>query len=239
MKNIFLIIVLFLSIFSCSENERMVFEGESRVYFKNISKDKDTITFSLAPKPSGTTFDIPVALAGYKLTSDKKMRVEIVKEGTTAIEGTHYKLDEEHVFPADTFATSIPIVIYKEDPELRTATKYLTIKLVPTSDLNIIYDDKVKVVLAITLQLKTPTGTGYYGDMTSFKRLFGDYSKKKHELIIEMAGHDFWDGNYGNYGGANGLYDEEGYYEPFSRQLLQYVMENEVYDENGNLIKPW
>lgn len=239
MKNIFLIIVLFLSIVSCRENEGMIFEGESMVYFEDISKDKDTITFSIAPKASGSTFEIPVVIAGYKLTTDKKMRIEIVKESSTAIDGKHYKLQEEHIFPTNTLRSIIPIIIYKEDPELFTTTKYLTVKLVSTSDLNIAYDDRVKVVLAITLQLKAPGGVGYYSDITAFKNLFGPYSKKKHELIIEMTGHDFWDGDYGYYGGASGLYEEMDYYRPYSRTLLQYIMENEVYDENGNRIDPW
>lgn len=58
-------------------------------------------------------------------------------------------------------------------------------------------------------------------------------------MIIKLAGHDFWDGNYGIAGGSKGINKEKPYYAPIGRLLLQLVMENEVYDENNQLILPW
>lgn len=241
MKNLFIIFVVSLSIFSCQENERLIFDGESNIYFKGISKGKDTITFTLVGKENGTSFDIPVLISGYPLKIDKKYRVEVVPEETTAKEGINYRLENEFRFPVDTFASSFPVILYKEDPDLATKMKFLTLRLVSTTDLGVAYDDRAKIVISLSTALRIPKGNGYSGDMTTFKSLFGVYSRKKHELIISLAGHDFWDGNYGDAGGLGprGLFDEKAYYAPISRRLLQYINENEVYDENNNLILPW
>ena len=65
------------------------------------------------------------------------------------------------------------------------------------------------------------------------------YDLNMHLMIIELTGHDFWDGNYGNYGGANGIYYEMDYYIPYARKLYKIITENEIEDENGNIIQGW
>ena len=87
--------------------------------------------------------------------------------------------------------------------------------------------------------VKMPEGTGYYGDMTAFKKLFGDYSRKKALDDYRIDRTCFWDGNYGNYGGANGIYYEMDYYIPYARKLYKIITENEIEDENGNIIQGW
>ncbi len=87
--------------------------------------------------------------------------------------------------------------------------------------------------------VKMPEGTGYYGDMTAFKKLFGDYSRKKHTMIIELTGHDFWDGNYGNYGGRMESITRWIIIFLMREKLYKIITENEIEDENGNIIPGW
>ena len=115
----------------------------------------------------------------------------------------------------------------------------LTLRLLGTSDLGIAYQDRAEIRLVIADMVKMPEGTGYYGDMTAFKNLFGDYSRKKHTMIIELTGHDFWDGNYGDNGGVYGIYYEMDYYTPYARKLYKIITENEIKDENGNIMQGW
>lgn len=231
--------VILLIMVSCNETERLTYEGDTAICF-NVSKTKiDTIAFAILTKEDGSKYDIPVMLIGNLLSSERIYKVEVVANETTATEGVNYKLENECIFPADTARSNFPVILYKSDPELSEKIKYLTLRLVPTSELGVAFENRSKVVISLTTMLRVPAGTGYYGDMTFFENMFGPYSKKKHEIIIEIVGHDFWDGNYGVAGGLNGLLDEEQYYLPYSRSVLKYFMEHEVYDENGNLIKPW
>lgn len=236
MKNLFLIIALF-ALFSCKQNERLIFSSDNKIYFR-IKSSLDTLSFSLLTKENGHEYDIPVALLGNKLSAEKKYKVEVDMEKSTAKEGIHYSLEHEFMFPVDTFASSFKVKLFKTDLELASKIKFLVLRLVP-SDLNIAYEDRSSIVIALTATLRPPTGTGYYGDLGTFERLFGVYSRKKHELIIEIVGHDFWDGDYGDYGGAEGLSEEEDYYKPYARILYQYITDNVVYDENGVQVKPW
>lgn len=241
MKNLMILFILFLFV-SCKQNERLIFEGESRVYFVRDSKKTDTLFLSIMTSPNGSSFEIPVALLGYALSEEKSYRVEVVPEETTAQENLTYRLEKnEFIFPANTYKTNFPVILYKEDPDLWNEYKYLTLRLVPTQELGVAYDDRSQLVVAVSAMLKVPQGTEYFGEMTAFVTLFGVYSRKKHELIIEITGHDFWDGNYGKYGGLGtyGLYHEKDYYKPYARVLLKYVTDNEVFDENGNRINPW
>ncbi len=109
-------------------------------------------------------------------------------------------------FPANVFEYDMPITLLKGDEGITQNPVTLTLRLVETSELGIAYANRSVIRLLIANMLKKPEGDGFYGDMTTFRRLFGEYSRKKHLMIIELIGHDFWDGNYGYYGGANGLF---------------------------------
>lgn len=225
---------------SCKQNERLMFDGDSKIYFHRTSIQTDTLAFALLAKENGHEFDVPVRISGYMLSSERKYKVEVIADKTTAEEGIHYELEQEFSFPADTFASSFKVKLFKTDPELATSSKFLSLRLVP-SDLDVAYEDRSSIVILLTTALRAPVGTGYWGDLRAFTNWFGPYSRKKHELIIEMTGHDFWDGNYGVAGGLGdyGLSEEEDYYAPYALVLYSYIINNVVYDENGVQIKPW
>lgn len=238
MKKIFIIVVL-LAMMSCKENERLTYEGDSYICF-DVSRTKmDTLAFPLLTNEDGHEYNVPVMVIGNILVTERKYKVEVVQEETTATEGVHYRIPVESTFPVGVFKSGYMIQLYKSDSELSETIKYLTLRLVPTSGFEVAFDNRSTVVLSLTTMLRVPSGTDYYGDMTFFENMFGRYSKKKHEIIIELTGHDFWDGNYGAAGGQDGLYYEEEYYKPYARALLKYITDQDVYDENGNLIKPW
>ena len=115
----------------------------------------------------------------------------------------------------------------------------MTLRLVETSDLGIAYKDRAEIRLVIADMVKMPEGTGYYGDMTAFKKLFGDYSRKKHTMIIELTGHDFWEDTYGSGNGNYGIYYEEDYYTPYARKLYKIITGSEIRDETGKVMQGW
>ena len=101
------------------------------------------------------------------------------------------------------------------------------------------YADKSEIRLLIADMLKKPEGEGYYGDMTAFKKLFGEYSQKKHMMIIEMTGHDFWEDTYGSGYGNYGIIYEEDYYTPYARKLYKIITGSEIRDETGKVMQGW
>ncbi len=64
---------------------------------------------------------------------------------------------------------------------------------------------------------------------------FGVYSKVKHNISIKLLGHDF---PLTLTQAINEPYSF-GYWSVAGRAVCQYVIENEVYDEDGNRIMPW
>ena len=240
MRRIFILFVLAV-LCSCSKNERLVYDLNMHdIYYPIVTETRDSLFVSLLTADEILTATVEVKLLGDVLQSPERFKVEVVKEKTDAIEGIHYeKLPEYYDFPAGEFVYKMPVNLLKGDKGITEKPVSLTLRLVETSDLGIAYKDRAEIRLVIADMVKMPEGTGYYGDMTAFKKLFGDYSRKKHTMIIELTGHDFWDGNYGNYGGANGIYYEMDYYIPYASKLYKIITENEIEDENGNIIPGW
>ena len=240
MRYIFILLLLGL-LGACNENDRMVYDSNMHDIYYNVVNDKrDSVYVSLLTADEVLDFSIEVNLLGDKLKKAARFEVEVVPEMTTAVEGVHYKaLPQYYEFPVDTFTYNMPIQLIKGDEKLTKQSVVLTLRLVPGEDLGIAYENRSVIRVVIADMLKKPEGEGFYGDMTSFRTLFGEYSRVKHTMIIEMTGHDFWDGNYGNYGGDNGIYYEMDYYTPYARKLYKIITENEIRDENGKIMQGW
>ena len=82
--------------------------------------------------------------------------------------------------PANVFEYDMPITLLKGDEGITQNPVTLTLRLVETSELGIAYANRSVIRLLIANMLKKPEGDGFYGDMTTFRRLFGEYSRKKH-----------------------------------------------------------
>ena len=240
MRRIFILFVLAV-LCSCSKNERLVYDLDMHdIYYPIVTETRDSLFVSLLTADKILTTTVDVKLLGDVLRSPARFKVEVGKEKTNAVDGVHYeKLPDYYDFPAGEFVYKMPINLLKGDEGITEKPVSLTLRLVGTSDLGIAYKDRSEIRLVIADMLKMPEGTGYYGDMTAFKSLFGDYSRKKHTMIIELTGHDFWDGNYGNYGGSRGIYYEKDYYISFARKLYKIITEDEIEDENGNVMQGW
>lgn len=72
----------------------------------------------------------------------------------------------------------MPVRLIKGDAAIKQKPVTLTLRLVATGELGVAYADKSEIRLLIADMLKKPEGEGYYGDMTAFKKLFGEYSQK-------------------------------------------------------------
>ena len=96
------------------------------------------------------------------------------------------------------FFTRNYLTLIKGDEGITKAPVILALRLVPVAGLGIAYENRSDVRLIISDMLRKPEGDAYYEDMGAFVGLFGEYSRKKHTMIIELTGHDFWDLGYGD-----------------------------------------
>ncbi len=243
MRKLF-ILLLGIVFYSCSENERLIYsEGMHDIYYSDVTKDKDSIFVSLLTAEQELTTTINVKLLGDTLRVPEKFKLEVIPEKTTAKEGVHYqKLPETYEFPAGVFEYKMPVTLIKGDEGITKAPVILALRLVPVAGLGIAYENRSVVRLIISDMLRKPEGDAYYEDMGAFVGLFGEYSRKKHTMIIELTGHDFWDLGYGDrpdYNDDYKIYYESGYYTPYARKLYKIITENRIEDENGKVMQGW
>lgn len=242
MRMIFLIFAIAVVCFcSCQENDRLLYdEGMHDIYYADVTDTKDSVYISLLTAEEVSVANVQLKLLGNVLSSPLKFKVEVVQERTDAIEGVHYqKLPEYYEFPAGEFTYGMPITLLKGGPTITERPVTLTLRLVGTEELGIAYANRAEIRLQIADMLRKPEGDGYYGDMYRFKVLFGEYSKTKHLMIIEMVGHDFWDNTEDLMYPQYPIYSRSDYYKPYARRLCKFIMENEIEDENGKIMQGW
>lgn len=236
MKNILIIFICAFVLFSsCEKNDRVVYTEKSSVYLEDFNNSRDSTVFSLVTSKGNTdTVFLDIKLLGNYLEKPATFGLEVVEELTDAKVDLNYKTLGEFIFPADTSKCSIPVVLVKGDDELQVKEKTLAVRL-KAGDLNTGFDDRQTVRIIFSDIIITPEGTGKYGNMTYFIKLFGVYSKKKHRMIAEYMGEDLpLDDIYGMYR-KNKLPE----WHACSQALSDYCRDNEVIDENGNRIEPW
>ncbi|MDP3437089.1 MAG: DUF4843 domain-containing protein [Bacteroidales bacterium] len=227
----YLLILTVLALYSCQQNERLIFDGKPGLYFA-LGNNQDSLTYSMLGNLSEKdTILVPVRIMGNALSYDGKYKIEVIPGKTTAEVGKHYtKLKDEYIFEKGLFYKNFEIEISKSDPELETKSKVIALRITESSDFTAGYTKNTTLRLIITNQIIKPI----YWD-SPMALYFGAYSKVKHNLIIKIIGHDF------------PLTLSQAITAPYSytywmvcgRAVCQYVIDNDVFDENGNKIMPW
>lgn len=214
----------------CTENETPVFSAKSSVYF---TLGRDSLNYTFAGHDGDTaTVSLGLKLLGNKLEQEKKYALKVVPEGTTAVEGLHYKkIGDYQLFPANTFSTAFPLEVYRTDTAvLRKGTVYLNLEIVGTEELDAGYPKAIHLRVGITDQLIKP----YYWD-SYLKNYYSDYSKVKHNRCIIIQGHDF----PATEAGAQQSPYSSAYWMVMGRAVCEYFIANPTEDEHGNQIPGW
>lgn len=190
-KIIYSMIFLCSLLVGCQENEMNTFDNEGAVYFQ-LSSDwndmVDSVVYSFAGKIiEEDTLWLQVDLMGEAVNRDRALKLSVDAEHTDAIDGTHYApLLPEYILPSGAYQMQVPIILYNKDPQLDNATFQLVLQLEPTKDLQLGLTERTKVRILLTAMLMKPS---YYEDGLSY--YFGAYSKRKHEICIQVLGMDF------------------------------------------------
>ena len=187
MKNIYIRLLAAIAIVAgmagCSENERMSFTDKPAVYFSTVT-DADSLSFSFAAVISDEgVVSVPVKIMGEAVDKDRMLSFD-ADPASTAKAGINYDLPKDPVVvPAGKVVTEIPITVYNKN--LDAGDVRLVLRLIPNSDFNLGYADRLAAKVVITNQLVQPS---YWRILSIY---YGAYSKAKHRLCIQIQGYDF------------------------------------------------
>ena len=216
---------------SCSVDEVETFNGGDQVYFERVSSTADSLTLSFAVLDKDIqdyTVEIPIVVTGAPCNHQRKVNVTVIPEGTTALEGVDYTL-EETIIPADSYYTTLNVNV-KRSPALSKEEKVIIFQILPSdelfTDVNPAWTD---FKLKVNDKLTKPARWIY-----DCQPYFGTYSDVKYRFIIDTLG--IWDfpGTGDNaISKAQMLY----YQDKMKTALAEYEKENgPMYDESGNQV---
>lgn len=190
-RNIHIILLLAFIFASCNEGEKLMYKDFSGLHLSIPQNDsilvlrRDTLVYSFAfekPELKEKIIYIPVEIEGFRANKERKFKVQLIKDGTTAVAGTHYEaLKEYYVVKANVGRDSIPLRI-KRTLDIRNTAKTITLKLEPTEDFQIGLYDKQQISLSFSDVLEEPDW------WESWKYLFGTYHRIKLQEWIKIRG---------------------------------------------------
>ncbi len=194
----FSLLVVLLTVSSCTENDLMLFGDEHHIYFDKFYKDavapgKETADSTLASfffendDVNMIEAKLVVHITGKLLTQDRKFGLRVVPELTTATPD-EYKIDESYVFRANNVSAeaknqSDTIGIKMLRSERLKDMPYgvrLCVELVPMDDLQLGQTERTRAIINLTRDAIKPEW--WDAEVTSV--LLGNYSSKKYKLFL-------------------------------------------------------
>lgn len=233
---------------SCQENSYEGFATKGSVYFQTNMSNWTTVdtlvNYSFVGKTGDSdTIWLNVNLMGDPANVDREFKIAVDPTTTNAIEGQDYEaLDEHYFIKSGEMTARVPLVVFRTERMAEEAVR-IGLKLVATNDLELGIYNRLTLGIVLSNFLKEPiwwsnpydpyVGTEWEGlYLMKAADYFGPYSRRKHELCVEMIGEDFPDDIYML------IYDD--YWEAAMVYMSQYFKDNyPVYDENGEIIEPW
>lgn len=136
MKNLFIICLLFLTLFSCKKDPQSIFSGQDGIaFYYRSGSEQDSVSYSFKANAKPTTRDtvfLKMRLVGKLAKHDRAIAV-VAGPGTTAVEGTHFILPEM-VMPADSMEVMYPVVLLNA-VDLSNKTVRLVLAVADSKDL--------------------------------------------------------------------------------------------------------
>lgn len=184
MKNIFVRYIIpfamALAAVGCNYKESFSYKGDELADFT-----ADSLYFSFGKEPfavQDTTMFIGVEIVGSPAPHDRRYRVRIDAEQTTAVADLHYDAFEtDRTMPAEALSTTIPIRIHRLALDDETVYR-LRLEMEPTDDFGLGVVEYRSVIICFTNRLDCPD---WWNELSQW---LGEYSVRKYQKFIELWG---------------------------------------------------
>lgn len=180
--------ILLFSLQSCKEKDILLYENDPRIGFSlpwyTDFVFRDSISYSFPAKDVDIdTIRFDAVIIGLQdKHQDRQIGYRANSEGTTAIEGTHYKIISS-VLPANASRTQMGIEIYRTD-DIKDRTVRLELDVVENEFFKFGFERNQKVVFVWGDMYVKPD----MWDKTKYKECFGEFSQVSYEFILSNTG---------------------------------------------------
>jgi hypothetical protein len=185
------ILLVFLIVFGCFACEQDVVESYTapdNIYFnfddaETNDRDSITYTFAYTPEMVSDTVFLPLAVSGKRVNYDRRFKLEILTEGTSAQPQLHFEpLQDIYILQADSGKMQVPVILYNTDPALQHTTVTLNLVTVATEDFGVALPKLNKAKIVFSNRLEKPVWWNFWEDQLA------NYSRTKHEMYLVVVG---------------------------------------------------
>lgn len=182
MKNI-VIATLSLSLLciECQEEQIISYESGNYLQFEKSVSDSLTFSFIFYPDEEEHIISLPLDLIGFIPQTGLEYLMEVNRQYTTAVEGTHFELPEHFLFRGGHSMDTCFLTV-KLTEEMKTTPVRLVLDLKDNGNFRAGQPENRTAVIWISNITSKPDW--WTDDIT--KVYLGDYSDKKFELFIEV-----------------------------------------------------
>lgn len=196
MKRRYIIILsAILGLAACSQDDRLMYEEDPRIYFSKFVTNADSIDYSFAVKDASLMQDtvwLTLRIMGSTTDKDREIRLG-VSDTSKAREGYHFSFGPL-VVPASQFEARVPVVLYRK-PGLKDSLLTIDLAVEESKDFKPGYNDKpgnaaidrLHYKISVTDQLLKPARWD-----VSLAGSFGTYSQVKFRFMILETGKTDW-----------------------------------------------
>lgn len=187
-------------LFACNTDEPLKYSAADNVYFgssrevglseeeikdKKLDKRDSVLfyTFALTPEKNTDTVYLPVSLSGKRVHYDRKFKVNVTAEKTTAEPSLHYQpLLESYTLPADSGQALVPLILFNNDAKLDSQSLIVNVRLAASEDFGVDVAGKSETTVMFSNRLEKPVWwTLWEGELAA-------YSRTKHALYLIAVG---------------------------------------------------
>jgi hypothetical protein len=211
---------------SCVKSDPLGYsEPKSSIYFNLGGAKVESFSTTL---DSTMVIHFPVNCSGLPSAKDRKVKISVVNQESTAISGVDYlPIQKEYIFPKDSFIYNLPVTIVKTK-KLDSQELVLTIKIEETEDFANGDKFKQKAILKFSNEIVKPIL------WDGFSTYLKAWSKVKYVIFLKLT-------NRTTFPTITEWYASRDYWQSVVPKALSgYFLEHyPVYDENGIIIQPW
>lgn len=181
MKKIFILTAAAVLFAACSLDSDFYYQApKDSIYFNYLDTTKHTVSYTFAYDLTEEehTLYLPVIISGERIPSERRFKVVVDSENTTAQAGLHYKaFDASYPIAAGKGTYQLPVTLYNNDIRLLDETVKLTLNLVASDDFYVAFPYLTIAVVNFSCRLEEPDW------WKSWKNQLGNYSRDKHFLF--------------------------------------------------------